>query len=47
MVVAAFLLGPMGELFGLGQTVRNLSPFTHLRWCRSQPMRWVPVVGVC
>ena len=44
MVVAAFLLGPMGELFGLGQTVRNLSPFTHLPMVPSQPMRWVPVV---
>lgn len=44
MVVAAFLLGPMGELFGLGQAVRNLSPFTHLPTVPSQPMRWVPVI---
>ncbi|GAA3030599.1 exporter of polyketide antibiotics [Gordonia defluvii] len=44
MVVAAFLLGPMGELFGLPQWVRSLSPFTHLPAVPAQPMRWGPVV---
>lgn len=46
MVVAAFLLGPMGELFGLTQGVRDLSPFTHLPLVPSQPMRWGPVVAL-
>ncbi len=44
MVVAAFLLGPMGELFGLPQRLRNLSPFTHLPAVPSASMRWSPVV---
>ncbi|GAB10374.1 putative polyketide ABC transporter permease protein [Gordonia araii NBRC 100433] len=44
MVVGAFLLGPMGELFGLPQAVRNLSPFTHLPAVPSAPMSWGPIV---
>ncbi|GED96922.1 ABC transporter permease [Gordonia crocea] len=44
MVVGAFLLGPMGELFGLPQWVRDLSPFTHLPAVPSAPMHWPPVV---
>ncbi|MFT4087775.1 MAG: hypothetical protein QM658_11625 [Gordonia sp. (in: high G+C Gram-positive bacteria)] len=43
LVVAAFLLGPFGELFRLPQAVRDLSPFTHLPLVPSQPMAWTPV----
>ncbi|MFT3899176.1 MAG: ABC transporter permease [Gordonia sp. (in: high G+C Gram-positive bacteria)] len=44
LVVGAFLLGPMGELFGLPSWVRSLSPFTHLPTVPSAPMSWPPVV---
>ncbi|QKT09031.1 ABC transporter permease [Gordonia sp. X0973] len=44
LITAAFLLGPMGELFGLPQWIRDLSPFTHLPLVPSQPMRWAPVL---
>ncbi|MFT3715996.1 MAG: ABC transporter permease [Gordonia sp. (in: high G+C Gram-positive bacteria)] len=44
MAVLAFLLGPLGELFGLSHLVRDISPFTHVPQVPSGPMQWAPIV---
>ncbi|MFT4200380.1 ABC transporter permease [Gordonia sp. (in: high G+C Gram-positive bacteria)] len=44
LVVGAFLLGPMGELFGLPSWLRSLSPFTHLPTVPSEAVSWPPVL---
>lgn len=44
VVIVAFLVGPFGALFNLPQSMRDLSPFTHVPLVPAEPMRWLPMV---
>ena len=56
IVVLAVVLGPLGALFGLPQSIRDISPFSHATSVPLQPMNWgaytttlvvTVVLGVC
>ncbi len=44
MIVAAFLVGPLGALFNLPQWLRDISPLTHVPLVPAEPMRWASTV---